>query len=236
VVQGDEYDVDVVLANAVLAEMESDGRFERSIQWFNQANTDSPSIREEFELIALINAFHQLLGLRGTSDDAIAHAFEDALAAVVPTPKGLESSRPRVAEALSSGKSLRWVWMSDLYHLRGSGAHGHATDGGWSGWSAQEHLFLGALLFPLVAKVVLSEKNRRALQPEDHDALEDIDRLLSTDHLFDQGFERAKGTAASRRRRRAISRAYDAAVAPRSEQSVTSNGVSDLHPYPQRPK
>ena len=75
-------------------------------------------------------------------------------------------------------KSVREIWIRDLFRLRGHLAHGKIIKDFTLGWSINEHLVLGSFIFPLVAKLLLSKRNIYNLSKNDSLYIDVFERFL----------------------------------------------------------
>jgi len=128
-----------------------------ALVFYRQACLDDMGVPTYARLLLLSAAFDSLL-LRGKSKgpQAIACKFDGCFpekAASVP------SGNPR---SIPDGRSAKWIWMKHFYSARSAFAHGSLRGDRGLGeafkyWSLGEHLFLGALAFPLALKAVLAQ-------------------------------------------------------------------------------
>lgn len=77
-------------------------------------------------------------------------------------------------------------WIYELYVLRNSYVHGSdVTQRKW-GWTSQEHLLMGAYVFPLLLKVLMSKERKYELGKEDKYKLLAIDDLLDLNEFYNK--------------------------------------------------
>ncbi len=157
------------------------GRWQNAIACFNQANTDSDSIRHHVEWVLLCSAFEHLLGARSDYND-VARLFE---AAVVPVAVVEARTAARHSSRFSSdATSLRYEWMRELYRVRGDFAHGRLVSAQPMAWQPHEHLMLATIAFPLVVKSLLVNAGRYSLTEEDHAQIDCFEALANTPDFF----------------------------------------------------
>lgn len=151
---------------------------------FRQANTDSPNVLQTTEVVMLANAFDRLFSSangRYQLSEAISKELKNWINIKVEDSKRL-TARQIVPSQLNSRCSGEWdivqFWIFELYILRNSYVHGHdITQHKW-GWISNEHLIMGAYVFPLLLKVLMSKAGRYELSGEDKYKLLAIDDLL----------------------------------------------------------
>jgi hypothetical protein len=152
-------------------------RWQNSISCFNQANTDSEGIRPQTEWVLLCGALQHLLGA-GSKDKAVAMAFNSAL-----TPKTeilIGNANRRLATWTDETKSLRYAWMKEFYGIRGDFAHGRLNTQRPTAWSLHEHLVLGSLAFPLIAKTLLRRSGHYEFSRDDEVQQNSFESLADT--------------------------------------------------------
>ena len=154
---------------------------EESIFWFNRANTDSPTVLPQSEIVMMIGAMERLFNLPGGKEKALAKAVKELFKPMHPV------------EVLSCGripkdwrvKSVMEAWIKDLFRLRGNFGHGKKEATYLSRWKMHEHLLLSAHIYPLLVKLML---NRSGLYPLSRTELSDTDSFesLACANLFEE--------------------------------------------------
>jgi hypothetical protein len=179
--------IDVPLLEALVdrSSREEWGEIEEAIQGFNSANTDSPDVRMESEVVSLVGAFERALGLRGGDEHELANAFVECLkpvTAVRPADCNRVSASPR-RERDQGYATLGEVWIRDFFRLRGDHAHGKIAPKYRSLWSLREHLLCGSFAFPLLIKARLVREGFYTWSEEDLVYLEALEALLCAKHF-----------------------------------------------------
>jgi len=149
---------------------------------FLRANTDSAEITEQTEVVEMVGAFEKVLGV--WSADKLKRELWTHLR---PTRDISPRDAPRIPPALRNGPSVRSLWIADFYELRNAHAHGSQTPPSGLVWDRMEHLLLGAYVFPLLVKSLLSEENRYELTEADQKAIDLFEwRARSKRHLLER--------------------------------------------------
>ncbi len=162
---------------------------------FYQANTDSPSVLTSTEVVALANAFDRLFPNhdgRYKLASKLSSVLDAWQAIIVKNSKRLETKGveapkiyTRYKEDIKDWKIIRF-WMFELYVLRSDYVHGNDLNRHKWGWAANEHLLLGAYVFPLLVKVLLANERRYKLSDEDKSKIFAIDALLDLPLYYDR--------------------------------------------------
>jgi hypothetical protein len=148
---------------------------------FNLANTDRADIPESAELVLLASALEALFGLRKGNDRA------RALAAKIRTVWAPSLRIPLARSSRAQGRHRSWpstltdLWINDLFITRNAFAHGNFTSKRTPLWRPQEHLLLGAFLFPLLVKSLLADAGSRPLTKKDEFDVDSFERLADAD-------------------------------------------------------
>lgn len=153
---------------------------------FERANTDAPGVLTATELVLMCGAFQSILGMQNKAKHLrLTRAFAQALgAAQEETVTVSDCSRLKSG---SSG-SPRERWFQDFYATRGKLAHGRTTLNHQGAWSADEHLLLGAFIFPRLVLLWLAERGYYQISHELSDDIAAFDHLLcQPPTLFDKG-------------------------------------------------
>jgi hypothetical protein len=149
---------------------------------FLRANTDSPQMAEQTEVVEMVGAFERALSVWGSDElkREIRRHFR-------PTNDISPRDAPRIPPAQRNGPSVRSFWIADFYELRNAHAHGSPAPPGGLVWDRTEHLLLGAYAFPLLAKCLLEEQHFYQLTEADQRAIDLFEwRARSDGHLLER--------------------------------------------------
>ncbi|MBY0491360.1 MAG: hypothetical protein K2R93_16065 [Gemmatimonadaceae bacterium] len=191
--QGRMEDLDRPLLDA-LVEARDDARVAQlhdAVRGFNAANTDSPTISQETELVLLVGAYSRLCDV--WDKDGTAAAVRDLLDRAPAWPGSMPGTKWEHAPlkdrmAKSRNPSRVYEWMADAYLLRGQFAHGRGQSPYKGAWGLRDHLLLGTYLFPLAVKAWLGRSGRYTLSPTELMRISAFDALSSCDHFVgDEG-------------------------------------------------
>lgn len=154
---------------------------EESIFWFNRANTDSPTVMPQSEIVMMIGAMERLFNLTGGNEKALAKAVTGLFTPAHPVDVSSCSRIPKDWRA----KSVTEAWIKDLFRLRGNFGHGRKEATYHSRWKTHEHLLLSAHFYPLLMKLIL---NQNRLYPLSRTELSDVDSFesLACANLFEE--------------------------------------------------
>lgn len=163
---------------------------------FNQANTDSPSVLMSTEVVALANAFDRLFpedNGRYQLAEKLSSVLDACQAIIVKNSKRLAAKKVE-AQKIYTQKQCKDIehwklvrfWMFELYVLRSNYVHGGDINKHKWGWSTNEHLLMGAYIFPLLIKVLLANEGRYKLSEEDKGKIFAIDALLDLPLYYDK--------------------------------------------------
>ncbi|MFA6170173.1 MAG: hypothetical protein WCW67_04980 [Candidatus Margulisiibacteriota bacterium] len=145
---------------------------------YNHSNTDDYQISEQQELVMLLGAFQRLLDCSSAKADELAKAF---LAKTIPSEEIKICISKKLSTKTHNYRSLREAWIKDAYALRGQYAHGKHKTQMHTYWNRQEHLLLGAFVFPLLLKIVLSKENFYEITDYDKTNINAFESLLDAD-------------------------------------------------------
>jgi len=177
----DENSLVGLLAYRTNANVNEWGRWQSAISCFNQANTDSESVRLQTEWVLLCGAIQHLLRA-GSKDKVTAEAFEGT---IIPDREILvRDAGRRLASWREIDKSLRYAWMKEFYGLRGDFAHGRLNPQRPAAWLPQEHLVLASIAFPLVAKQLLSDVGLYQFTRDDNLQRNAFESLADTENFL----------------------------------------------------
>lgn len=186
-------DIDSFLLNSLikaqqdLASEKWEAVFE-SITNFNAANTDSPYVSVQAELVALNGAFERLFDLRSGRENDLAQAFTASLSPEVDLAPAecARLSAPSVSSRLRGCSTIREMWIRDFFRLRGNLAHGQIEAGYPSVWNIHDHLLLGSFVFPLVLKRKLRDEGIYEMEWKDFAFESAFERLACEDHCIER--------------------------------------------------
>jgi hypothetical protein len=157
-----------------------------ALSFFALANTDNEVMLPEAEIILMGSAFEQLFHTEGAYKLCRKFGALFKPCGTVTVQQAL-SNRPGIAiDPEPETRQKQWFvhrkWIEELYKLRSGYIHGNSiTNRSW-GWEPYEHLVMGAYVFPLTVKILLSREGHCSLSEEDTDRCRAIDRLLSKVH------------------------------------------------------
>jgi hypothetical protein len=155
-------------------------RLFNALTWFNFGNSDSETVSVHMEFVAHASAIQELLG-SASDERAFAGAVALALRPAVELPAARSTRDTSFWSA--SAKSLRFEWARELYRVRNQFAHGRLLARRQNGWSADEHLTLAAIAFPLLVKQHLERHACYSLNRLERGAVKGFERLLDTRFL-----------------------------------------------------
>jgi hypothetical protein len=155
---------------------------------FAQANTDEANRLVNTEVVALANAFDRLFPeADGTNKlaEAVSCTLRDWESIRVECSKHLQEKKIKLKEIYKekgckdiNNWSLIKFWVFKLYTLRNYYVHGKSIEQHSWAWSEEEHLLLGAFIFPLLVKVRLMREGRYEMEKEDCCRLAAFEELL----------------------------------------------------------
>jgi hypothetical protein len=155
-------------------------RLRLALPFFAWANTLAETSSWEMEIIALVAAFEKLLGRGGRS--GVADEVQRLLGPYdsVPVRNAPRLARPNIrAKAAQQEDPVRRPWVDELYYIRNGLAHPRPADIQNLAWHPHEHLAMGALLFPLLVKLLLAQNGLYDLTLDDKAACDAVDMLLA---------------------------------------------------------
>lgn len=152
-----------------------------AINSFNLANSDSDSILPQTEIVHSCSAFQEILDADSNSYD-IAKKFSKAFVPCQVTP--MSYCKRKIVQKDGVKKEyhlIRFYWMKEFYGVRGDYAHGkQKSRRNHLVWDIDEHLFLAAIAFPLLVKLLLNRECKYALSDEDTARLNVLEKLAGT--------------------------------------------------------
>ncbi|MCA6519567.1 MAG: hypothetical protein IM556_13140, partial [Pseudanabaena sp. M110S1SP2A07QC] len=118
------------------------------------------------------------LNSRNGKEDTLANKFIEAFEIFQTIETKDVRCNANTLKGFAKCKSVREIWIRDLFRLRGDLAHGKIIKNFTSVWSINEHLILGSFIFPLVAKILLSKQNIYNLSKNDSLYVDVFERFL----------------------------------------------------------
>lgn len=183
-------------------------RWQNAISYFNQANTDSNSIRPQVESVLMVGAFQEVLNV-GHEAKEVARRFSEVLApkTSLPTSQSQRASK----RWPSSQEPLRYDWMREFHFIRNDFAHGKLSPVKAPVWTPTEHLVLAAMAFPLLVKCLLKERGVYSLSDTDHREMDCFEKLADISDFLERppDYESSLDTYSSRLQRDWIAHRYD---------------------------
>jgi len=146
---------------------------EESIFGFNRANTDSPTVTQQAEIVLQIGAMERILDCRHGNEDDLAARIEGLFIPPSAVPVASCSRIPSDWKV----QSVAEAWIRDCFRVRGNLGHGRKKSSYRSRWTIQEHLLLGAYFFPLLVKLLLAKSKLYDLSPDDERSIEVFESL-----------------------------------------------------------
>ncbi len=189
-------------------------RIYESILSYLSANTDSRQVNEFTELVLSVASLERLLNKKGNAFALrfafhrllreIPEQSLSSLKKVIPSRrqplKFIDRCNAMLSEynfkvplfkplvdpydAQRTCKSLRTLWIADLYKARNRFAHGHRNLAHDSLWSIEEHLLFSSYIFPYLVKLILKNEAMYALTNSDRRILFTFDHLLGQANVF----------------------------------------------------
>jgi hypothetical protein len=153
---------------------------------FNEANTDRDYMPETVELVLSFASLEQLLDRAGRPVRDVAEAFSAIWVPIEPLPRNqwtLPPAAQGIRTRLERAPSLRYAWLEDMAHARGSLAHGHAAETYPAAWSVPEHLLFAAFVIPRLLKLRLTQIGHYTLTDNDQIDVDVLEELLNERHL-----------------------------------------------------
>lgn len=178
-------------------------RWQHALSCFNQANTDSETVRYQVEWGLLCSAFERLLDAKPDYED-VAARFTRTL---VPSQSAMAiAARRRIPRWSDQNAPLRSEWLKEFYRVRGDFAHGRLETRQPMAWQPNEHLVLAAIAFPLLVRSLLRGAGLYELTHDDQGAIEAFEDFAdrpfferppdpqgSMDSWWSRSFREAKG-------------------------------------------
>src|SRR3989338_863442 len=161
-------------------------RISTALSFFRLANTDQAHMSIDAEVILMGAAFEALFDAKGKEQVACRYEeyfknykskiVEDALA-VRTEIKWDEENKEK--EARERQWQLGRKFIQELHRRRSKYIHGNDVSKKSWGWSPDEHLVMGAFIFPLAVKLLLEKVELYSLTNEDRKACKAIDIILA---------------------------------------------------------
>jgi hypothetical protein len=147
---------------------------------FVRANTDSPAVDPQSELVDMVSAFGRL------ADEWKADAVVSGFLELLPPPAnrndvtGPKLTDARLDRSLRAGAPLRGAWLTDAFALRHQFGHGRVQNPRYdSTWTTGEHLLLSAWILPIAVKALLARGGHYVFSPVDEFRTRTFEDLLA---------------------------------------------------------
>lgn len=163
-------------------------RLMQSIWLYNLACSDSHRISIDREIVLMISAFEQLFSrCQGANDlackiDTLLDGYGSVKVDNCSRIENIKLTSGR--ENIEKQWSIHRKWIQELYQLRNDYIHGDNPMRRSWGWDVLEHSLMGAFLFPLIVKILLSHESKYELIEADKVRLGTIDKLLNAQDWF----------------------------------------------------
>lgn len=178
-----ECDVDLIRSfelglaqNAVVLD-----KIESALPFFEFANRDDSLMSMKSELVMMVAAYEYLLEPNALelSKSLAEHLKRFGSGKTVSDARleGREVFQDPKHDTKLAVAPIHQGWIYELHKMRSAMVHPTTTTARW-GWSAFEHLLMGAFAFPLIVKVLLEENRLYVLSADDVGRLKAIDELL----------------------------------------------------------
>ncbi|OGQ48141.1 MAG: hypothetical protein A3H42_00700 [Deltaproteobacteria bacterium RIFCSPLOWO2_02_FULL_46_8] len=157
-----------------------------ALSFFRLANTDHAHMSIDAEMILMGATFEALFDADGKEQVACRYEeyFENYKSKIVrdvlvvrPWIKWDEKDKEK--EAREKQWQLGRKFIQELHRLRSNYIHGNDVSKQSWGWSPDEHLVMGAFIFPLAVKLLLEKVELYSLTNEDKKACKAIDIILA---------------------------------------------------------
>jgi hypothetical protein len=140
------------------------GRWQNAITCFNQANTDSETVRFQVEWVLLCSSFEHIL-LAASDYKNVARKFIER---VIPSsPLLVRNAKRKSTRWVDVDVDLRYEWLKEFYRIRGDFAHGRLDSRQPAAWTTREHLVLSTIAFPLLVRCLLASSGSYVLTDDD---------------------------------------------------------------------
>ena len=136
-----------------------------SVVQFLLANSDSPDVSLDVLSIATYAALERVSNSSQRLDDI--QAKLPTIFSIVESSPWTAQLRDELHACAENGHSLLHSWLNHLYRLRGNLAHGKPEYWVPNDWNQQDHLVVGAFIYPLVLKCLLAAHGLYSLKDED---------------------------------------------------------------------
>jgi len=174
-------------------------RILNSLSFIRLSNTDQTYMSAESETVLFAAAFEQLFDVQDKY--CLTCEYKKCFDKFqTKTVNEVLAQRPDIYlnEGEHAGKDLQWQlgrkWIQELYDLRSAVVHGSDLTRRKWGWTSFEHLVIGAFVYPLTVKILISKKGHYVLTDRDKQLSMAIDQILSTNHWGDRVDENSNHT------------------------------------------
>jgi hypothetical protein len=155
-------------------------RWQNAIACFNQANTDSETVRYQVEWVLLCSAFEHILGVKSKEKD-VAAKFAQTL--VPSSTLSVSNSKRKSAKMHDPDSPIRYEWIKEFYRVRGDFAHGKLRTVQEMAWQPLEHVVLATIAFPILVRILLSTAGNYKLTDHDRAATDAFEKFANEDFL-----------------------------------------------------
>jgi hypothetical protein len=155
--------IDVSLAEALFRVAPRRSAMYEAMVEFNAANTDSSDVPEHVEVVMVKSALEFLFEIGDNYRELVA-ALDGCLGGVLLDPKE-GPLRERWLERWPSSRNLLGAWAQEFCAVRWSAAHGKERGRGEFVWKERAHLAFASMLFPLLVRKVLEDRNVAPMGP-----------------------------------------------------------------------
>lgn len=182
-------EIDRALADALWNARETPigRRIITALSFFCLANTDSPTMELDAEVILMASAFDQVFETEKNNAHELAIKLGSLLNnyGSVSVEKAMKTRKIWLGtHGVAPDEQRAWKvhqkWIEEFYHLRNEKVHGdkRRQDDEW-GWSMDEHLVMASFIFPLVVKLLLAQETCYSLTHIDKRELDNVDMRLT---------------------------------------------------------
>lgn len=165
-------------------------RWQNAITCFNQANTDSETVRFQVEWVLLCSSFEHILQAASDYKDVARKFIERVIPSSTLLVRDAKRKSTRWAD---SDVGLRYEWMKEFYRIRGDFAHGRLDSRQPAAWTALEHLVLSTIAFPLLVRCLLALSGSYVLTDDDMAQINAFECLMDDPFLESPPDSRGSG-------------------------------------------
>lgn len=161
---------------------EDSKRILSGISFFALSFTDTNLLTTSAEIVLLVSAYENILGVDGNARE-VARAVGELFLPFGSIPvASVTSKRPDIKlNAKYLNDQMQWFihkkWSEELYEFRNNVIHNGKRED-W-GWSELEHVVMGSFALPIILKLILEKMGFYKFTDEDSDKAHCLDLLLS---------------------------------------------------------